>query len=42
MLNFAIEGLAELLETNQFTVPQSSKELATGWRMEADQAKQFN
>ncbi len=41
ILNFAIEGLTELLETNQFTIPQSSTELATGWRMEADQANQF-
>ncbi len=41
ILNFAIEGLTELFETNQFTVPQSSKELAVGWRMEADQANQF-
>jgi len=41
ILNFALEGLTELLVTNQFTVPHSSKDLAIDWRGEADQANQF-
>jgi len=41
ILNFALEGLKELLIQQAFSVPQSSNELAKGWRQEADQAAQF-
>jgi len=41
VLNFALEGLKELLTQQAFSVPQSSNELAKGWRQEADQAAQF-
>ena len=41
ILNFALEGLNELLRDGQFAVPASSKELAGAWRLEADQVAQF-
>lgn len=41
VLNLALEGLSELIETGQFAIPPSSAELAKGWRLSIDQAHQF-
>jgi putative DNA primase/helicase len=41
ILNFALDGLDELFTDGRFSVPESSVELAEGWRLEADQAHQF-
>ena len=41
ILNFALDGLAELLKTGQFVTPQSSVHAAQEWRLQADQVAQF-
>lgn len=41
ILNFALEGLASLLEAKEFATPDSSRELAEAWRLDADQVAQF-
>jgi len=41
ILNFALQGLAELLQTGQFVLPESSAKAVQDWRLEADQVAQF-
>ncbi len=41
ILNIALEGIADLIESKQFGVPVSSRELAHDWRLTADQVQQF-
>ncbi|WP_152206503.1 phage/plasmid primase, P4 family [Marinobacter changyiensis] len=41
ILNFALAGLARLYRFEAFTMPESSREAARAWRMEADQISQF-
>ncbi len=41
ILNLSLEGLASLIETKEFVVPESSQKAAEGWRLDVDQVAQF-
>ncbi len=41
ILNLALEGLASLIQTKEFVVPESSQKAVESWRLDVDQVAQF-